>query len=359
MTTISSTQNTGISDKYFEAFSFRGIFGGVGWCGGLPRYVRKSRQSLATLIFLILALTLCLTYPASADTVPPATRPAHTATTSAADGVKLIGKITDPAIPESSGVVASRRHPGVFWTHNDSGNPPFLYAIRADGSLIRAYPVKAPSNRDWEDIAIDSTGHLYIGEIGNNGARFRQIAVYRVDEPDPAALLAPGQEVPILIVNRTWQLRFPHAQPFDCESLFIHNGHGYVCSKLFTGQRSGLYRFPLDDNQLNPATLELLGRLPIRWPVTAADISPDAQRLAIMTNAGPYLFKINGDPSSALKLTPTHITYLSPSIEACCFVPKPSTPKNASTPGLLATCESREVLWFYGREFMQMDNDGE
>lgn len=321
----------------------------------MPRYCGKVHRCPAALLCLILAVTLCLTRPAPAAPSPQATQPAPSAP--AADGVQLLGKITAPAIKESSGVVASRRFPGVFWTHNDSGNPPFLYAIRADGALIRAYGVKAPSNRDWEDIAIDDDGHLYIGEIGNNGGRFRQIAVYRVDEPDPSIKLDPDKAIPPLVVNRIWQLRFPQAKPFDCEGLFIHKGYGYVCSKLFTGQQAGLYRFPLDDNQRKPATLELVGHLPIRWPITAADISPDAQRLAIMTNAGPYLFKINGDPASAPNLTPTHITYLSPSIEACCFVPAASTPKNAPAPGLLATCESREVLWFHGQRFMQADDN--
>ncbi|MFO0950915.1 MAG: hypothetical protein U0835_07120 [Isosphaeraceae bacterium] len=66
--------------------------------------------------------------------------------------------------------MASRRHPGVFWVHNDSGNPPRLFAVRVDGSLIREYAVQAP-NVDWEDIAVDDEGHLYLGDIGNNDAR--------------------------------------------------------------------------------------------------------------------------------------------------------------------------------------------
>jgi hypothetical protein len=293
----------------------------------------------------------CLSAPA--ESRPPATSPATAPATRPADteGVTLLGKITDPAITESSGIVASRRYPGVFWTHNDSGNPPAIYAIRANGALIRAYPVKSPSCRDWEDIAIDDAGHLYLGETGNNGARFRQIAVYRLDEPDPLTALPPGQKPPTLAVHRTWQLRFPNARPFDCESLFVYKGYGYVCSKLFTGQQAGLYRFALVENQLKPATLQLVAHLPIRWPVTGADLSPDGLRLAIVTNAGPYLFQVNGDPIRAGNLTPTHISYLHPHLEAICFVPPASLPKGLLPDGLLATCETREMLWFHGRDF--------
>ena len=45
-------------------------------------------------------------------------------------------------------MVASRKHPGIFWVHNDSGNPPSLFAVRRDGSLVRSYRVEA-ANVDW------------------------------------------------------------------------------------------------------------------------------------------------------------------------------------------------------------------
>src|SRR3954470_12775279 len=80
-----------------------------------------------------------------------------------------IGRLEHPAIREASGIVASRRHPGIFWVHNDSGNPPALYAIRRDGALVRAYRVGVP-NVDWEDIAADGEGHLFLGDTGNNNA---------------------------------------------------------------------------------------------------------------------------------------------------------------------------------------------
>ena len=47
-----------------------------------------------------------------------------------------IGRLDHPAIREASGIVASRRYPGIFWVHNDSGNPPALYAVRRDGYSI-------------------------------------------------------------------------------------------------------------------------------------------------------------------------------------------------------------------------------
>src|SRR3954470_10281646 len=40
-----------------------------------------------------------------------------------------LADLEDRAIKESSGIVASRRDPDIFWTHNDSGNSPTIYAF--------------------------------------------------------------------------------------------------------------------------------------------------------------------------------------------------------------------------------------
>src|SRR3954465_12348967 len=85
-----------------------------------------------------------------------------------AAALEPLGRLRDPAIREASGLVKSRRHPDLYWVHNDSGNPPCLFAVRRDGTLVRKYTVGVP-NVDWEDIAADDRGHLYLGEIGNNG----------------------------------------------------------------------------------------------------------------------------------------------------------------------------------------------
>src|SRR5260370_26880993 len=102
----------------------------------------------------------------------------------AAGPLEPLGKLDDRAIREGSGLVQSRRHPGIFWVHNDSGNPPALFAVRRDGSLVREYRVSVP-NIDWEDIATDDRGHLFIGEIGNNNGWLPVPAVYQIDEPEP------------------------------------------------------------------------------------------------------------------------------------------------------------------------------
>ena len=62
-----------------------------------------------------------------------------------------------------------------------------LYAIDREGNTRAFFPVIGVTLHDWEDIAIDNAGHLFIGDIGNNDAKRKTLAVYEVDEPNPQA----------------------------------------------------------------------------------------------------------------------------------------------------------------------------
>ena len=276
--------------------------------------------------------TLAITFAALALTGLTTADPASPPPASAPDkqSWRIVGKLEHKPIAECSGIVASRKHAGIFWVHNDSGNPAILYAVKYDGSLVGEFAVGA-SNEDWEDIATDDAGHLYLGDIGNNGAHRKQLIVYRLDEPDPTT----SKQVPRLKVTRQWTLTFP-TTPFDCEALFVHAGHGYLISKIYFGGQAGLYRFPLDETN-EPVTLEKVASVPVRTPVTAADISPDGKRLAVLSVAGLNVFDIDGDVTNVSKATASFTPYVHATMEACTFTP--------DGPVLVAT-EPRQMLLF-------------
>ena len=105
-----------------------------------------------------------------------------------------IGAFTEPALVEASGVVASTRVPGVFWSQNDSGNDERVFAYDSTGRAIGAVRIESSENRDWEAIAIGPcpTGScLYIGDVGDNGARRDSVLVWRVPEPLPTDTVSP------------------------------------------------------------------------------------------------------------------------------------------------------------------------
>jgi len=244
-------------------------------------------------------------------------------------GVKRLGSIQDPRITESSGVVASRQYPGVFWTHNDGAKSYTLFAISREGKALGNFHLANVVVHDWEDIAIDDEKHLYVADIGNNDARRFLIAVHEIDEPDPKK---PGTP---LVVRRSWELRFPNA-PFDCETLFVWKGFGYVVSKVFNDARAEIYRFPLTDQKGTPFTLELVAHLKIDSPVTGGDISTDGKLLGLVSKSGAWVYRIKGDVAKTEKVKPVHTKFKHEHIEGCCFVPD----------GLLATAETGEIFLF-------------
>ena len=246
-----------------------------------------------------------------------------------APGVQHIGYISDPRITESSGVIVSRTYTNVFWTHNDGPKSYTLFGITRGGQTVASFHVAGVLLHDWEDIAIDSEHHVYIGDIGNNDARRFSIAVHQIDEPDPKL---SGTSVSI---RRSWNLRFPGA-PFDCESLFIWGSYGYVISKVFNDARAEIYRFPLTQ-QTEPFTLELVTQLKIESPVTGADLSADGKLLGIVAKSGAFVYPVNGNIAKAGKVKPWHTKFKqNEHIEGCTFVPD----------GLLATAETRDIYLF-------------
>ena len=278
---------------------------------------RHQVRTLLLPLFLAASLTACN----AAEPVP---------SQEIAPGVRLLARISDPRIKESSGVIASRRYPGVFWTHNDGGGPKkqVLYGIDREGKTRAAFQVTGAMFHDWEDIAIDDAGHLYLGDIGNNDSKKDMLAVYEIDEPDPT--LGTGSVSP----KRGWKLKFPNA-PFDCESLFIWKDYGYVISKVFDHARAQVFRFPLATTD-QPLTLELVATTKIESPVTGADISADGNLLGLVSKAGAYVFRIDGDVARVNDVEPHHTELKDQHIEGCCFVPD----------GLLATSERRNIFLF-------------
>jgi hypothetical protein len=140
---------------------------------------------------------------------------------------RVLARVDIPNLDESSGLAASRTHPGVFWTHNDSGGGPWIYAFDRTGKSLGRWSVPRARANDWEDMSMGpgpakSASYLYIGDIGDNEWERKFVTIYRVPEP---ALLEGG-------THRTepaepFRLEYPDG-PHDCEALLVHPKSGDV-----------------------------------------------------------------------------------------------------------------------------------
>ena len=242
----------------------------------------------------------------------------------AAEGqVSRVGTLAHDDLDEASGLVASARHRDVFWTHND-GDEGALYAVRSDGSTVARFRLDAKV-QDWEDLARDEHGRLFVADTGNNDLERRALSIFELDEPDPAT--GKGKLAPL----RRWRISSADG-PFNCEALIVRNGEAYLITKYEGGRRADLYRFPLSAKR--KAEVEKVATLPIREPVTSASISDDGNRLAVLAQGALYVFDINGALAKAAEVKPLRIPTPSLQLEGCCF----------ADDGVVLVAESREVL---------------
>ena len=205
-----------------------------------------------------------------------------------------LGQYTHNAIRESSGIVASRQFEGVYWTLNDSGNPSTLYATKRNGTLIKEIEIRGTRNIDWEALAIDDKGHLWIGDIGNNSRMRIDLNVTVVKEPDPYT------ETEAHVIAK-YPYKYPERN-VDAEGLFIADGIPYIVTKE---QSSAiLFRFPTMTAG-SKQILERVGEFEEARLVTGAGISPDGKKLAVCTYNALWVYHNDaGDISQMIQSKP-------------------------------------------------------
>lgn len=210
-------------------------------------------------------------------------------------------------VNESSGIVASRAQKGIYWTHNDSGDGPNLYAFDRQGNDRGTFTLQGIQVRDCEDIAyhFDSRsrrGNLYLGDIGDNARKREEIVVYRVPEPE-----ATERGKTAIRDFETIRMKYPD-QPHDCETLFVHpqTRDLYVITKSPDGE-SRIYRLPNPkpapqvQTLIYTGTLRLSGSNPADKMATGGDISPDGKRIVVRTYTKAFEYTLErGKPFSAI-----------------------------------------------------------
>jgi len=205
-----------------------------------------------------------------------------------------VGTLRLGDINEASGLAASKCQKDVLWTHNDSGDGPFVYAIRPNGEDLGTWRVPNARNVDWEDIAEykDASGKcfLYIGEIGDNDDRRAEHIIYRVPEPSVGTESGSSEKhetSPAEVIKFTYP---DHNQ--NAETLLVHplTGDIYVVTKHMTGP-AGVYKLKGSfGGESQPAVLIAEVSVPAipNGLLTGGDISPDGRKVILSDYMAGY-----------------------------------------------------------------------
>lgn len=211
---------------------------------------------------------------------------------------EIVGTIKTAEITESSGLIVSKCQPNVFWTHNDSGDGAFIFALNEKGEKLGTFKVEDAKNRDWEDIGTFKTANgecfLYIGDIGNNVRVREESVIYRVKEPTVSdADKSSDKKNPSKTDDaQKIKIEYPDIR-HDAETLFVHplTGDVYILTKRLSGA-SGVYKLSknYDVRKTNP--LEKIADFTVpaipNGFLTGGDISADGKRVVVCDYFAAY-----------------------------------------------------------------------
>lgn len=249
----------------------------------MPTRITPRRAVAAVLLTAAVSLPGAALHPATAH-------PATAADATDPSEVPSSFTLRDQRIVESSGLQASHRHRGVYWTHNDSGFVPELYAVDSEtGETVATLTLTGVTGRDIEAIGLGPDGDLYVGDIGDNqGGTWPEVWIYRVPEP---ARLADATVTPTV-----YTVQYDDG-PRDAEALMVHpdTGRVYIVSKE-EGEVAGLYAGPAKLSADGVNTFERVSDIDL-W-VTDGAFSPDGTRLALRGyfTAQMYRWRKSGAP---------------------------------------------------------------
>ena len=233
-----------------------------------------------------------------------------------------MGELGSTHIQESSGIVAGRVNPGMYWTHNDSGSSgPRVWAVALEtepkpGLRELGYvELTGASNSDWEDISAGPDGYLYIFDGGDNPPCNREDKrIHRFREP----VIAPGKPLARKVAVESIRFEYPHpedrkamaqnsSQRYDAECLMVHPSTGdlYVVTKRSNQDVPVARVYKIDAKRAAwkskaVVLLEYLGDITatlelgttVLTSVTAGDISPDGSRLMLRHYSMAFEFEV-------------------------------------------------------------------
>ncbi len=220
---------------------------------------------------------------------------------------KIVATLADTRIKESSGLARSMRHPDIFWTINDSGSEPCVFAIDLQGRTRAKVRLPNAVNFDWEDLSSgldeDQQPVLYIADIGDNFVVRPSVQVYRIPEP---AISAEGKVVPETTSQAPtiWHINYPDGA-HNAESLPVHpqTRRIHILTKSEDG-KSALYAFPEHLVISKPVVLEKITNVPFIGHerigkrvvddrrATGAAFSADGCHLVVSTYSSLYEWSI-------------------------------------------------------------------
>ena len=185
----------------------------------------------------------------------------------------------------------------LIWMINDSGNAPKIYGYDiTQMKIAKTITISNVSNIDWEDLASDQSGNLFIGDFGNNGNSRKDLAIYTIK--DCSAI--EGNDTNAIITSFYFkdQNRFPPRKKnrnFDVEAFVSFNDYFY----LFTRNRSSdfdgttkLYKIPAKEGRFEAQLIDSFKTCDDErsCQITGATLDHASGNIALLSESKVWIF---------------------------------------------------------------------
>ena len=171
-----------------------------------------------------------------------------------------------------------------IWGHNDSDNPAVLYQFTDKGEIADSLGPYGVEQIDWEALAEDPEGNIYIGDIGNNRLGKRSYIIYKYkQEEDRFQILSFSLPSPL------------HSEEhYNFEAMFWYQDSLWVFSKSSIEEKTfqtAIFTIP---DKVGAHVAQFKGHISLKnFAVTGAGINRSSHQIALV---GYRLRKFLGIP---------------------------------------------------------------
>lgn len=257
----------------------------------MPR--SAATRTLGILVASAVLTGTVLTAPSPASSSPARPEAAADAADSPVPS-RVVRRLKDRAITESSGLARSTYARDLLFTHNDSGDRNRLFALDRKGRTRAVLRLRGAKAQDWEDISSGPRRTLWVGDIGDNARKRSRIVVHRITEP---RRIPRGRT--LTVPKRRYTFTYPDG-PHDAEALLVHprTGRLHVVTKSSSG--GGVYRAPASLSRSRSNELTRVADAPAL--VTAGSFSPDGRTIVLGSYTHAYTYRQFGETPSVVRL---------------------------------------------------------